>query len=400
MDEEEDLLAEYRELEDREECIQDALELIVERVNAHVEASDLQSKVVGYAAREAVKDALAVVDMTFLERESFAKRGATVAEDSRGTWEPDEDTEPAPIDVWARGAVKARRRQKAPTPDAKITRSLVQRIFGRGSGASSRYGGESLRKSTSGLSKTGAAKPKISPELEEAEQRLREEIETRREVQKMHKLQLQKDQEELKELETLQRQLRGKDYGYDHKGKVVVMQKLDPEKLPGSYAVGMRVKVTDDREDDIRQETSSTKMDATHGVKKLNRVDYIKPEKRGQPSLMDTLNVSMGVTFREGAGAKAGAPLSSTAQKMSREDFMELVNRQQMGASTMSRKSTLAARTAPGSKQQRIVQPDPNLELLSAGDWGVNPPSAMRERPYVPPTLYPKAASRGVSRRT
>ena len=51
MDEDEDLLAEDRELEDREECIQDALELIVERVNAHVEASDLQSKVVGYAAR-------------------------------------------------------------------------------------------------------------------------------------------------------------------------------------------------------------------------------------------------------------------------------------------------------------------------------------------------------------
>ena len=71
----EDLLAEDRELEEREECVGDILELIVERVNAHLEAAELQGKVTGYAVREAVKDALAVVDMTFLERESFAMRG-------------------------------------------------------------------------------------------------------------------------------------------------------------------------------------------------------------------------------------------------------------------------------------------------------------------------------------
>ena len=35
----EDLLAEDRELEEREECVGDILELIVERVNAHLEAA-------------------------------------------------------------------------------------------------------------------------------------------------------------------------------------------------------------------------------------------------------------------------------------------------------------------------------------------------------------------------
>ena len=30
--------------------------------------------------------------------------------------------------------------------------------------------------------------------------------------------------------------------------------------------------------------------------------------------------------------------------------------------------------------------PDPNLQLLSAKDWGMNPPSAMKMKPYEPPT--------------
>ena len=72
--EDDDLLAEDREEEEREECVQDMLELILERVNSHLDAAELQRKVVSYAACQAVRDALAVVDMTFVERESFSTR--------------------------------------------------------------------------------------------------------------------------------------------------------------------------------------------------------------------------------------------------------------------------------------------------------------------------------------
>ena len=72
--EDDDLLAEDREEEEREECVQDCLELILERVNSHLDALELQRKVVSYAASQAVRDALAVVDMTFVERESFSTR--------------------------------------------------------------------------------------------------------------------------------------------------------------------------------------------------------------------------------------------------------------------------------------------------------------------------------------
>jgi hypothetical protein len=64
-----------------------------------------------------------VVDMTFVERESSAIRGTAVAEDTRGSWEPDDEPVPAPVDSWARGEVPTRRRPRAapaPVLEAKV----------------------------------------------------------------------------------------------------------------------------------------------------------------------------------------------------------------------------------------------------------------------------------------
>ena len=161
----EDLLAEDRELEEREECVGDILELIVERVNAHLEAAELQGKVAGYAVREAVKDALAVVDMTFLERESFATRGVTVAETTVGSWQPDDDFTPGPIDAWARGTVRARRRQRTATHEnatssARHTIGGVDKHINRISRASNTI--------SAAAEKAGAVAPEVADRLEEA----------------------------------------------------------------------------------------------------------------------------------------------------------------------------------------------------------------------------------------
>ena len=55
-------------------------------------------------------------------------------------------------------------------------------------------------------------KQKMTPEEMERERRLREEIESRRAAQELQKLQVQKDQYELRKLESLQKSLRGRDY--------------------------------------------------------------------------------------------------------------------------------------------------------------------------------------------
>lgn len=255
---EDDILVDDREAEEREECIQDVLELVIERVNAHLEAAELQGKVVGYAVGEAVKDALAVVDMTFVERESHATdAGKAEAEQVRGSWEPDDEPIPGEVDAWARGAVPARRREKTPIPEPKAAanrQTLPYRTASK-SGASVKSGGvdkpvvgrQSTSLPTTKEPKGKTQKAKLSPEEAEREQRLRDEIASRKAVQEMQRLQIEKDKEELKQLELLQKELRGKEYGYDHNGQVVVLNKLDPEKLP-AYAVGLRVNVFDNQD--------------------------------------------------------------------------------------------------------------------------------------------------------
>ena len=52
----------------------------------------------------------------------------------------------------------------------------------------------------------------------------------------------QKDREEEESLATLQKELRGKDYGNDHGGKVAVFSRVDPDKLP-AQSVGAQVAV-------------------------------------------------------------------------------------------------------------------------------------------------------------
>ena len=393
----EDLLAEDRELEEREECVGDILELIVERVNAHLEAAELQGKVTGYAVREAVKDALAVVDMTFLERESFAMRGVTATESTVGSWEPDDDFTPGPNDAWARGTVKARRRQRTATNEnatssARHTIGGVEKHINRISRASNTIGAveKQNRKSlaaTMPLPKPKPRKSKLTGEAAEREQRLRDEIETRKAMQKLQRLQLQKDQEDLKQLEVLQKSLRGREYTYDHNGQVVFVNKPNTEKLP-AYGAGLRVNVPETSGG--LQTHGKYKRFANVGSSKLMETDFIEKEKSSQPSALEVMQMAKGVTLREGGGAKAGPPVGSSKQNMSRKDFLELYS-DPSAKKQWQRGDTTDGGLGTQEGKERVVQPDPNLKLLSAADWGANPPAAMKENPYVPPSMMPKA---------
>ena len=407
--EDDDLLAEDREEEEREECVQDCLELILERVNSHLDALELQRKVVSYAASQAVRDALAVVDMTFVERASFSTRSpSTDPEETVGSWFPDEAHIPAPIDAWARGTVRARRRPRVSEQDnlratissgAKLSAIVGSPRVGVGVGGGSllrKTGGARLsstmpRKSFAAARDAPKAKPrgskqKMTPEERDREQHLREEIESRRAAQELQKLQVQKDQYELRKLELVQKSMRGQDYGYDHNGELVAVHKLDPDLMP-SFSQTMKVKVIDQRE--TAEEASSRKL---HNLKtqRLGGVDYVHPKhSQQQTKALEAMSMARGVTLRHGATAKAGPPLLSTTQDMSKRDHMDLVAASCRASSTTT---TPRVRASAQHSAHQVVTVDPNQALLAAKDWGVNPPSAMKMKPYQPPTEgIPKA---------
>lgn len=61
--------------------------------------------------------------------------------------------------------------------------------------------------------------PRKGPQ-HEVEERLREEVAIRKKEQQRHAEMLAKEEEDQQKFEALHKQLRGKDYGYDHKGQV------------------------------------------------------------------------------------------------------------------------------------------------------------------------------------
>ena len=67
----------------------------------------------------------------------------------------------------------------------------------------------------------GAAKgPSRRGPQQELEERLREEVAIRKKEQQRHAETLAKEEEDQQKFEVLHKQLRGKEYGYDHKGQV------------------------------------------------------------------------------------------------------------------------------------------------------------------------------------
>ena len=121
-------------------------------------------------------------------------------------------------------------------------------------------------------------------------------------MQKMQRLQLQKDQEDLKQLEVLQKSLRGREYTYDHNGQVVFVNKPNTEKLP-AYGAGLRVNVPETSGG--LQTHGKYKRFANVGSSKLMETDFIEKEKSSQPSALEVMQMAKGVTLREGGGAKA-----------------------------------------------------------------------------------------------
>ena len=67
----------------------------------------------------------------------------------------------------------------------------------------------------------GLKKPPLHVDVEE---RLREEVAIRKKEELRHAEMLAKEEEDLQKFEALHKQLRGKEYGYDHKGQVSFSQ--------------------------------------------------------------------------------------------------------------------------------------------------------------------------------
>jgi len=274
------------------------------------------------------------------------------------------------------------------------------------------------------------------------------EVESRRAAADLLRQQLKKDEEELERLEKLQKDLRDKEYAYDHKGQVVVLNKLDPDKFP-AQAVGTRATVTDPevaaREAAVAAKEAKEAAKAGGAARKEPKAraakprppevtDYVPDTSDAAPTMMEHMTVAGGVTLREGGGVKQGPPVPVDRTRMTRREFLHMMSTRPVPAGTLGatagaaggeqeyqhaaeRGAGLGGTAGPGvAGAAHAVDPspepeldawaadgvpipppapeaetrvDPNEVLISQPDWGINPPPTG----YAPPTLLPKPTS-------
>jgi hypothetical protein len=254
----------------------------------------------------------------------------------------------------------------------------------------------------------------VPPHLQEAEQRLRQELQIRRQQEALAQSLKQQDAEMRQQLATLQRDLKGKEYTYDQNGKVLLLSRPSPTTLPAPAAPN--VKVTDHKVPSNRRASSAasngtprsprghatanpaaaSSSGAAAGGKgagatsskaaasKLGghrsstggaagagggavRKDYVEAPSRAQPPALETLKPSLGVTLRVGASTKAGpkkdvaAPSSPTRAQF---QLQVKAQRNTVGsaaphlASSMGQQagSRAGSANAGGAKQQPLQQ--------------------------------------------
>ncbi len=203
-----------------------------------------------------LESALTTIDMLFPARDDAPVTQASLVS---GSWDPEPAPEPAAVDSWLRATI----------PETTVPKqSYMLTEFLRGSPSMRRSDskrGGNPRTSVSGLPggaapprsstaspvaaaaggspnsrrsspavpsppRTAAAnasrKQQLTPEQAAAEARLREELEVRRAQQAVLAEQEAKDAEARARVQALGKELRGKEYSYDHRGKVVPLAPL------------------------------------------------------------------------------------------------------------------------------------------------------------------------------
>ncbi|GIL86582.1 hypothetical protein Vretifemale_14827, partial [Volvox reticuliferus] len=209
----------------------------------------------------------------------------------------------------------------------------------------------------------------LTPEQEHLEEQLRQELQQRKTQEEMSRRLEQRDAEERSKLASLRKELKGKDYTYDHKGEVVILNEFDPERTPLEALSGPGYKVagpeeavraaspkrrTAQRNLSSRSAASATTgggtgdgaigsangaaartLSPTEMRKERDRRlanDFKKITPRTQPSALETLMPAGGVTLRGAGGATKSGPMRPAPAGITREAYAKQVAKKAMQA--------------------------------------------------------------------
>ena len=409
-------------------------------------------KVIKDSVAENIEACLDAVDLNFVNRsDNQSQRESLRAE-------PEVSHAPVDIDSWARGVLAVKVVSKTKFHGRSSRASTIASPLKKVTREASVSDGDGLKATNKARArdsvKTTCLYPivdrsnrkKLTQKEVELEQRLRDELEARKTAQEVLRQADANDLEEKKRLQTLQHELRGKEYGYDQSGQVVVLNRLDPDRLPPS-SVSLKFRFNEKnkspenpanlvaKRNNGESPSKKGQASAKAGVK-ANVPEFVKKTTSGLPSMMESMKIVPGVTIKEGDLVKAGPKSRDPNQCMTRSEYFSqkqfestmtehddtemnntwgenTFNGQEFGILQMiqsaedpllSAKKTRSQSVIAdeSSKSQVLGKPaeDINLVLTRAPDWGENSPVAAKVNLPRPPVKTVRQSPHRTPRRS
>ncbi|DBA83270.1 TPA: hypothetical protein ACH3X2_006773 [Trebouxia sp. C0005] len=341
-------------------AVQEALQTAVDSAYQQADERQLHADVISYTVESCMQSCVSLLEMTFVSREPLDPDLLTET-----SWQPDPEAQPCAPDTWMRGVIQVRQPQRQPSvsttggtaspskpplsrssstrsnqasgspriskdvsrvPSRRTSRESLSGHDDSGTSTSSRKDGAASRAPQGKAGAAAARGPAKTGPQQEIEDRLREEVAIRKKEQQRHAEMLAKEEEDQQKFEALHKQLRGKDYGYDHKGQIVVINNVDPDSLPPVAAAPTVTTAAGEKKQrqNISQKPKDPPADSPKPKPKAtleaDGPDFIADKKEVQPPVVDTIKLASGISLRAGAAVQSGPKRVVDIDHMTKRD--------------------------------------------------------------------------------
>ena len=297
--------------EQGEADVSDLVEELIARAHAVLDDKAELQRSVPFAVRAVTADMLSVVRCYYTECDRGEPQLATAA-----SWQADAEPRPAMIDTWSRGAVPVKKR--APPPAPPVAASAP----GSTAGSRSQRGGSrasSRPKSREGGKEDGAAAAvvtaKAPPKSTEAAAPPAKKGGAMKTPEEERAARLAAEaREEAERLERLRSEVKGREYTYDQEGNVIVIETVNPERLP-AYQYATRSGMAHEPMPEAVKGKKGTRRPppAKTPVLRFNQPAKYEELDSIQPPLSETMTMREGVSMTQDGSLSSGA-LPATAE--------------------------------------------------------------------------------------
>jgi hypothetical protein len=313
-----------------EEIVFDIIDGLVDRCGEVLYEHYLRKKQIPYATKNCLKDVFESLTTVYLDRD-FGSKNPEV--DS--SWICEKEPVASQLDSWARGVVNVKKKpKKKPVQeeedkpaDVPVKKKKARRVGKDLMDEEDDRINQLIRAGTPGSPRgmMGGGGRQMTAK-EEANLKELHDLEERENREKAKRQRIVDDAlAEIKRSEKIMKDLKGKDYTFDHTGKVVMVHKAKGDKMkPMQQNVGVAV-VNVQKE---VLEAPPEKKKVMRRKKKKKKKPDVDPFKDSfldtapkQPSIMGDIYLAPGVNIAEGDSSKLGPNQVVVPDHMSRKDY-------------------------------------------------------------------------------